>query len=660
MTGVQTCALPISCPTWYPDVSPDGRYLAYAFEGNLTVVEIATGDTVATWTIPFSLGPCLVRWSPDGKEISIGTLELLWWRSGLWIYNFERKEGRHLLGWGALCCNWSPNRSQVALDIMWPVSQVWLAPMQPTMTTVESLGPVQTRGEYLRSCWQHYVNMSRAEGFYHAKQMHRNLIAVAADQYECRRYKDALWTLEHNAQAHQWHGYAPEVANTAYTVMTLDRLGRYEESRKLLQDLCETCAHGAGEDEIYLCMAEKVLLAADDKLVEIWDCIQRSELDEALSLVEALQSNDITDRESLNRARATLARLFWRRGRQAGHTDNGMLTQSAHYRTALRTDPHCLRALRDLAWLLAAAGDNDLRDGTTALEYARQACELTEYQDCDCLAAMAAAYAECGDFAAAEEWQREAIKHVPDKMPADEFEARLQLYQASEHIHAVQLRPLVGWWKCESDDVMEVRDASGNGLNGVLVGNARIVRDPKRGHVLQLDGKGSSVNCGADIRLNITDTITVSVWVKWSGPAEALSTILAKDWGGYKLDNTDWHDRDTVKFACPGLSVPGRLSCETNSKTNMRDGKWHHIVGVYDGAGSYLYVDGRLEDSNSAGGQLRIVDAPLCIGALREKSDRVWQGLIDDVRIYRCALNRWQIEALHEENNRPLPRNVHR
>lgn len=68
---------------------------------------------------------------------------------------------------------------------------------------------------------------------------------------------------------------------------------------------------------------------------------------------------------------------------------------------------------RETAWLYAAWADAAVRDGRRAMEAAERACNLTNWEDYESLAAWAAAEAEFGDFAAASESQQKAIAAAP-------------------------------------------------------------------------------------------------------------------------------------------------------------------------------------------------------------------------------------------------------
>ncbi len=70
----------------------------------------------------------------------------------------------------------------------------------------------------------------------------------------------------------------------------------------------------------------------------------------------------------------------------------------AQYREALRLNPNLAGALNNLAWVLAASPEDELRNGAEAVRLAERACELTHYGQPSAIGTLAAAYAEAGRF----------------------------------------------------------------------------------------------------------------------------------------------------------------------------------------------------------------------------------------------------------------------
>ena len=84
----------------------------------------------------------------------------------------------------------------------------------------------------------------------------------------------------------------------------------------------------------------------------------------------------------------------------------------------------------DLAWLYATCPDGKYRDGKKAVALASKACEMTDWKGGCSLAALAAAYAESGNFEKAVKYQKQALE---DKTSSEELvesrRERLKLYE---------------------------------------------------------------------------------------------------------------------------------------------------------------------------------------------------------------------------------------
>jgi Flp pilus assembly protein TadD len=78
---------------------------------------------------------------------------------------------------------------------------------------------------------------------------------------------------------------------------------------------------------------------------------------------------------------------------------NGNSRQAAdQFRKVLSVKPNLPEPLNNLAWILATASDDAVRDGIEAVQHAELACQLTSFKQTAMVSTLAAAYAEAGRF----------------------------------------------------------------------------------------------------------------------------------------------------------------------------------------------------------------------------------------------------------------------
>ena len=97
---------------------------------------------------------------------------------------------------------------------------------------------------------------------------------------------------------------------------------------------------------------------------------------------------------------------------------------------AIRLDPKSSPAYNNLAWIFGTCANADFRNGPKAVEYAKQACELTAWKEAGYLDTLAAAYAEAGKFEEAIKWQEKAIELATKESDKEEMRNHLKLYEA--------------------------------------------------------------------------------------------------------------------------------------------------------------------------------------------------------------------------------------
>ena len=78
---------------------------------------------------------------------------------------------------------------------------------------------------------------------------------------------------------------------------------------------------------------------------------------------------------------------------------SGKIKEAAEQcREVLKAKPDSIEASSNLAWFLATAADDSLRDGREAVRLAEQACRLNGYKEAKMVSVLAVAYAEAGQF----------------------------------------------------------------------------------------------------------------------------------------------------------------------------------------------------------------------------------------------------------------------
>ena len=192
---------------------------------------------------------------------------------------------------------------------------------------------------------------------------------------------------------------------------------------------------------------------------------------------------------------------------------------------------------------------------------------------------------------------------------------------------------LVGHWKLDEYYGYIAYDSVGEN-HGTLYGGPPHWH-PDGGQVggaLQLDGVDDYVDCGNDDSLNIVDEITLAVWVKTNdaGNREHNPYVMKGDYS-YALK---YRSTNEIEFF---IFDGGWRFVRYDAGISFND-VWHHIAGTYDGNKLKLYIDGGLEATTAHTGSINISAYNVNIGRNSMIPDRLYGGMIDDVRIYNYAL----------------------
>ena len=202
-----------------------------------------------------------------------------------------------------------------------------------------------------------------------------------------------------------------------------------------------------------------------------------------------------------------------------------------------------------------------------------------------------------------------------------------------------QLR-LVAHWKLDERDGNIAYDSSGNN-HGTLYGEPNW--QPGGGQIagaLEFDDVDDYVDCGNDASLNLTDEITLAVWVNTedAGNSEHNPYVMKGD-HSYAIKH---HFSNSIEF----FIYDGGWHVAWFAVDNSFNGTWHHLAGTYDGSELKLYIDGRLEAATPYVGSIDSSTFNVNIGRNTEVTGRLYEGTIDDVRLYNYALSSDEVRWL--------------
>jgi len=151
----------------------------------------------------------------------------------------------------------------------------------------------------------------------------------------------------------------------------------------------------------------------------------------------------------------------------------------------------------------------------------------------------------------------------------------------------------------------------------------------------EFDGADDYITMGLSSELRITGTLTLSAWVKTSYSGSTTQAILYKDNPAgrcYKLQlmgagqNLDFR----IFNSSTAYSVTGT--------TNLDDGNWHHVMGVFVPSTSLtIYVDGNQDATNTTSIPATINNNASDLEIGRKYTGFYFDGLIDEVSVFNSA-----------------------
>jgi hypothetical protein len=209
---------------------------------------------------------------------------------------------------------------------------------------------------------------------------------------------------------------------------------------------------------------------------------------------------------------------------------------------------------------------------------------------------------------------------------------------------------LVSFWTLDKSDIegKTVKDIFGKN-DGAIVGNPKRV-EGKIEEALEFNGASDFIDCGKNESLNITDAITIEVWIKpkTAGEGGPNAGPVCKAESG--VDPWSWQ----LRYNAPGSFMGFQFNANPGGSTwisvqeKLSPGNWYHIAGTFDGKEIICYLNGVEKDKGKipaiSGGNGRFF-----IG--QDGWVNVFNGVIDEVRIYNRALNKNEIQQNYKSTS---------
>ncbi len=212
---------------------------------------------------------------------------------------------------------------------------------------------------------------------------------------------------------------------------------------------------------------------------------------------------------------------------------------------------------------------------------------------------------------------------------------------------------LLAHWEFDDGSGTTARDSSGNGHDGTLKGDPKWVAGIIGSGALSLDGSDGLVEAPHHASLNLTDTLTITAWVK----LHDLGTyyfIVCKQPSGTARDNYPGNyefrtEANTGALQFGHQQAEGEVYVFYTSTMRIVAGQWYHVAVAFTKGGMVeFYVDGAPAGSAAQTTNFGVLNnEPIRIGG-RKDGYSFFNGLLDDVQIYNRALSAGQVQKLFD------------
>ena len=200
---------------------------------------------------------------------------------------------------------------------------------------------------------------------------------------------------------------------------------------------------------------------------------------------------------------------------------------------------------------------------------------------------------------------------------------------------------LVGYWTFDKAD--ETNDVSGNGNDGIIHGNPKLVAG-KSGEALEFNGSTDYVEIPDSPGLSELDALSLSAWIQ---PLKLGAWVAVAEKGIHLNWSYGFFIEPDGTLSFEVSTGPGNNLVCCVGNVAMEIGVWYHIFGSYDGKTVKAYVDGKLAGEMPGADAVHITEGlPFTIGSRNGQNH--FAGAVDEVAFWNEAIS-------VEESMEPLP-----
>ncbi len=212
---------------------------------------------------------------------------------------------------------------------------------------------------------------------------------------------------------------------------------------------------------------------------------------------------------------------------------------------------------------------------------------------------------------------------------------------------------MIGEWRLNETSGTVVKDSSGAGLDGNILGGVTLGSDGIENTSFTFNGTTGVLgipNGRQMILLNSQNNVTATAWIKTDFSSTGNQDIVVHNCQFViRLNGTN---KNASFYVCTTVPTTGWRTQVSTPNKSINPNEWTFIAATYDGTTQSVYINGVLKASNTlASGPLNVANGEISIGAWNSPApSNLFNGSIDEVRVYAGALSAEAIGKLYAES----------